>query len=878
MIFSTLKTPPANPKAKRWGSVALAALLGVGICVFLSPVLDKCADSLASYFERFELVPIYILGVIALILVGHKLSDLGVLRIGQFSNRVFLSFPPIWLAGALGSAGYVGIRTLGVSRETENFTSISIGFIASYWLVTVVSITVGAFMQRWLSSQGPDVRNTGREASAEPNLKFKLDEEARKFVDWFQNEAPITSLEQDLYDRGPIALRIARRLQEDRFQTVGLTGEYGCGKSSIVELTRRFLKETGNDNGQARMERAGRFVRVIECQIGTWGISRENIAQYILSRMIETLSDHVDTTALRLIPSQYIAALNSFGSNWLDSIIKLVSSPSDPLEVLRKIDGVLRCIDYRLVVFIEDVDRNIDDNLVKVELFALLDRLKTMENISFVVAIGNESALLQYLIRVLEHIEPIRSLQLNESRETLIKFRRLAKNVVKDRCISIYSEDSADTRLGLSEIQDAVFFFLGAGERTPLTHMAALLDTPRLQKLVLRRSWSAWHSLCGEVDFDELLVICILQHSVPTVFAFVNDNLNEIRIANGDAKRQKILNPKLDELFTSTGWRGIHVRGLIKFLFPGVFVEGGRSSRILPQRVAEPFVNDYWVRIAREELQGNDRPYDQEVLDSFCMWKENSNSIVFEDKSITDALIDTPRFAKQIRCLGIGLDIEEILSLSSHLFAKLVERNYEPKPGCDPTEEYPGLVELKDLYYSKHSETPFEWLIHELSVALRFNLRMSNRIYYFWGFNGSRGQGYEEYVAAANSTYSENLQVFVDALSQEHPYTLFHFCVLFSDTKYGGPGFDSIDWKWLGSVLLRAIKISPAIIVPELLVLLTDPLQDQERVRFYRFSHERAKAILGQRYKNKLKSLQQMSEQLNLPPEIEGRLTALRGL
>ena len=51
--------------------------------------------------------------------------------------------------------------------------------------------------------------------------------------------------------------------------------------------------------------------------------------------------------------------------------------------------------------------------------------------------------------------------------------------------------------------------------------VASLLDTPRSLRHALGRTFSAWQTLCGEIDFDHLLAVNVLRFGAPACFLFL---------------------------------------------------------------------------------------------------------------------------------------------------------------------------------------------------------------------------------------------------------------------------------------------------------------------------------------------------------------------
>jgi hypothetical protein len=61
----------------------------------------------------------------------------------------------------------------------------------------------------------------------------------------------------------------------------------------------------------------------------------------------------------------------------------------------------------RLIIFLEDLDRNVSDDMIRDEMPALLDRLRHLKNISFVLAIGTEHQYSNVLVRICAHVESL---------------------------------------------------------------------------------------------------------------------------------------------------------------------------------------------------------------------------------------------------------------------------------------------------------------------------------------------------------------------------------------------------------------------------------------------------------------------------------------
>jgi len=85
----------------------------------------------------------------------------------------------------------------------------------------------------------------------------------------------------------------------------------------------------------------------------------------------------------------------------------LTKTDYDPIIQLKKLDEILAVAKLRVIIFLEDIDRNTSEDLIKSELPSLLDRLRQLDNVSFVLAIGTEHHLSQILVRICGHMESL---------------------------------------------------------------------------------------------------------------------------------------------------------------------------------------------------------------------------------------------------------------------------------------------------------------------------------------------------------------------------------------------------------------------------------------------------------------------------------------
>jgi len=112
-------------------------------------------------------------------------------------------------------------------------------------------------------------------------------------------------------------------------------------------------------------------------------------------------------SAIVALPENYRQAIGDSKTPLGAAVAALLNASHDPVAQLRKLDNILAAARLRLVIFLEDLDRNIADEIIQDELPALLDRLRSLKQVSFVLAIGTERRFSDILIRICDHQEAI---------------------------------------------------------------------------------------------------------------------------------------------------------------------------------------------------------------------------------------------------------------------------------------------------------------------------------------------------------------------------------------------------------------------------------------------------------------------------------------
>jgi len=762
-------------------------------------------------------------------------------------------YPPTWLFAFFGAFLYHYLISLIYNATYFDWSVIGLSILSFIPGIIFASILDSLFPFR-LRAQATHARSDEKTIK---NFRTLL-KDPSVFIKWLNKETPIQSSEEDLFDSAIFAKRIAKMLRATPLKTIAVVGSYGCGKSSIMNMVEEYLKtpEGAQDKQSSTIE--NNLIspdKIVRCKVHGWGLQKDAAVEHILQAILSELAKSVDCLGLTRIPADYRAALS--GSSWFNSFAVLSCTTTEPFEILCKLDTVLACNGKRMIIFLEDLDRNTAGSVYWKELTSLLDRLKDLDNISFVLAINQTSKTYDTLIRVCEHTEFIPTLPQNEVLECVKYFRDICLDKYIDVDIDCRIRKERDEHIGLKKTSQEyeIAAMIEIEVIDPIMAIIKLLNNPRTLKSTLRRSWQSWKSLHGEIDYDDLFVARIIYTVAPEAFAFINRHIPLLRYFNTEStseftrKRQEENRKQLEAMWQNIegSWDRRLVKTLIDFLFPGWikddFYKGNVHQGVIHSQGA-----DYWIRLNREELTTDENP-DQVVLHALHNWKADHNYPVHQGFNLSEAILNLYGFAKEIERFGHLLDGQDIRSLAHELFELIRKDRYN----IHKDEYYRGFLELWRLSLGAHVGNHDEWILGEIGKTLPISLRFANELYYYWR-NQERHSASADtptpilrtgFIQAARQVYENNTRALIDALDPAYMYSIHHFMILWSRKDHGGPGFNPTEWEWLIDVLIEAGKENSQIIIPQLVTLVSDQNSSFKEGPSYSFNEESIDSIFG---------------------------------
>jgi len=424
-------------------------------------------------------------------------------------------------------------------------------------------------------------------------------------------------------------------------------------------------------------------------------------------------------------------------------------------------------------------------------------------------------------------------------------------------------------------------------ENEPILLISRHIKTPRLLKLVLRKTYRTWQHLHGEIDFDDMLIANVLRFGAPEAFEFLLENIIEIRSIqvgiNSEAKEKRLtaIENKWTQLAKVVDWDTSSAKGLIQFLFPTWQDKyyPPKKSNYQGLQVENP--TDYWPRFLNEELEiGEIR--DQEILSGLRKWKDNPDGRVFHNLTLSSLLCSDEAFVEKFEHFApLFLNGLEIRRIAAAVFSEAIKLlGVKAK-----SDSVPGFLPL----WRKATRQPIDekehlkWVQEEIFKALPVSLQFANDIYYYWKSNSelylydkkARIDLRKGVISKTKAFFENDPARFVSTLDPDSSYISIHLCKTFSSIDEGGEGFVPADWKWFGLLLLDAGDLNPQVIVPQIVPFIIK-VQHLTHGYSFSFNNDGAEELFGDELPRLMKLVSQEIDLSHFDPQETGSIEQAR--
>ncbi len=709
------------------------------------------------------------------------------------SIRYLFSYPSVSLATMV--LLLVGLVLMPRATDLNRATLLSLGV----FLTAVVIREVNALARHRLAS--------GLKSCDEPTGLVEIPES----LVWVQSEKPISNLANDKFGHAALIKRLTAIIEQESCKSFGLTGLHGSGKSSVVRMVEAELKRQSNMYW---------FVYV-----SGWGRSSDNISSKVLESIVRQLHEEgVEATSLLSWPADYMRELLG-DSSFLTRLLRChLSDQQGPTAVLQKLDPVLDAINRRIVVVLEDVDRNSTNEGMNT-LCHMLDDFGHTRNVSFFFLKSEETTTNIDFHRLCEHTEMIPNIDPN-----ILAFHL---STLVNACQEFASEKKlihAD-RLNLRRIvvghhfgesfkQDDVFW----------NALCTLAHTPRCFKHALRRIWREWQSLAGEVDLLDLILWSLLREGCPVGYDYLRENLQTLRqlpendVVNDEKNKPiKRVREQIANLPLSDNQQVALKVVLTLFGFEvSIFKEEsfyigmssdhsfiGKNFPVAPQSIKNTDATDYFKRLEAGALDS------QELSDQIAL-RVIDRYVDHQDDSLPDLLARHQAWVdKMVQFEGLLPTKRLVDVIEDHI------RALGRISGGKARAESSGFIELRKIARTRgNSYDEVKGRLESFVIAaLDFSMELAQSIYEWYVDRHDqeiKRSIRDSWIAGLRERIANNDSYLCNALDPEYPYGLFH-TMRFRDEypTYNTPQ----DWQWLTQHLIKSIEQNPAQIVPDVVCL-----------------------------------------------------------
>lgn len=371
----------------RWVDILLLVFLSVCVFFMAKSGFLSISERLSRSFSEWQHWVVVSFFFIVGLFFAFLISRLKGVR-HSFNVAWMVLYPPFWISAVIGLAAvlYISESYLASSWDyyfpvfyfiSGFFFFLLLGWFGDFSIENGVILIKELFRKKFLGELNGDEKN---------------------IIDWIMSEEPIKNKSSDIFGHSAIADRIYSYICSGDSVHVAILGDYGAGKSSVINLLQCAIESEFNNDLDKKF---------ITCRVDAWGRSGADLPSSILSLSIEEMSKHFDCLSLGGIPEKYKAALGGLAGGYSFFMHLFEYNEFDAIYQLRRISKVLGAVGIKLLVIIEDIDRSFSRDDVLNEVSSLMDRLKQVSGVSFVISLSSESEYYSPVSRVCDYVESV---------------------------------------------------------------------------------------------------------------------------------------------------------------------------------------------------------------------------------------------------------------------------------------------------------------------------------------------------------------------------------------------------------------------------------------------------------------------------------------
>lgn len=372
------------------------------------------------------------------------------------------------------------------------------------------------------------------------------------------NDKPIENTDQDLYGMAPFAERLAKgilNIKNPVGTTIALSGEWGSGKSSTINLVKSYLSnQTGNDTQNEKND-SPVMISEFKCW---WFRGEEALAIAFLKELIvflgyddDEIREKLKKIAVQVLPIIGVAVSSvlslstsgvlpaSFFQRISQSIKKYFSKKKEALEkkketleeLFKELNEKLSAENRRFLIIIDDMDRLAPDEMLA--MFRLVKTIGRLPNVLYLLAFDRKVAEKvvsdKFPAEGAQYLEKIIQVNFNlptPSKDQLIKATQ--KNI-KEICGLPHQDDLGYYEAVVSQI---ISIYI-----TTPRHVVRLQNAIRL----------TWPMIANEINIADFIALEIIRLYEPKLFIAIKENAYSLTNQNLN-NRLQIINLIVNEI------------------------------------------------------------------------------------------------------------------------------------------------------------------------------------------------------------------------------------------------------------------------------------------------------------------------------------------